>query len=372
VRNVNEKRRRDLLAIIENNDLRAMIVASHDYRGHKGTLRYASGYNLPHRYGYALLTADGRLELVLGAGLRWAGVSHQADDVRYGPRLGHALADALEEAGVSHGRIGVVGLSEIMPTGDYLDLIARVPSLELVDVTSKFETLRSRKDQEDLMGVMEANHLAERGYHSVLGTVRGGISEQQVSARALETMVSQGGVDTILLVWSGNDGYCKPEYRVPDGRTLKEGDVWVYSIEVTGPRGYWVELARVMSIGRSPSPTVRQMHQAILRAMEAGARAMRPGAKGRDVQQAVEDAASQYGYKAGHLTGHGIGIDVIEPPLIARKSEWTLEEGMVLSMHPHVVDPTERWGLYMSDTWLVTPSGGEPLSDLSRDIWVIE
>ena len=70
------------------------------------------------------------------------------------------------------------------------------------------------------------------------------------------------------------------------------------------------------------------------------------------------------GYTLGHVTGHSIGMTMIEWPKIGEGDETELEANMVFSMHPHAIADDGRSCLYMQDTWLVTADGGVPLSDL--------
>ena len=76
------------------------------------------------------------------------------------------------------------------------------------------------------------------------------------------------------------------------------------------------------------------------------------------------------GYHLGHVTGHSIGMTMIEFPKVGEGVEIELQENMVLSMHPHAIAENGEDCLYMQDTWLVTPSGGVPLADLAMEIWV--
>ena len=90
----------------------------------------------------------------------------------------------------------------------------------------------------------------------------------------------------------------------------------------------------------------------------------KPGIKVTDVQAEMEKIALRNGYKCGHLTGHGIGQDVIERPLIASQTKTNfigvevpsehdedllyLKEGMVISFHPQMVDPNiDSFGIYV-------------------------
>ena len=95
---------------------------------------------------------------------------------------------------------------------------------------------------------------------------------------------------------------------------------------------------------------------------------MRAGASCHDVHVAVSKGFSDRGYHLGHVTGHSIGMTMIEFPKVGEGVETELRENMVLSMHPHAIAANGEDCLYMQDTWLVTAEGGVPLADLPMEI----
>jgi Xaa-Pro aminopeptidase len=94
----------------------------------------------------------------------------------------------------------------------------------------------------------------------------------------------------------------------------------------------------------------------------AAAAALRPGATAHDVHRAVARGFTERGFLLGHVTGHSIGMTMIEFPKIGEGDETELAAGMVFSMHPHAIAQDGRACLYMQDTWLVTDDGGAPLA----------
>jgi Xaa-Pro aminopeptidase len=92
--------------------------------------------------------------------------------------------------------------------------------------------------------------------------------------------------------------------------------------------------------------------------------ALRAGATARDAHRAVAKGFLDRSFHLGHVTGHSIGMTMIEWPKIGEHDETVLEAGTVLSMHPHAIAADGRACLYMQDTWLVTAEGGVPLADL--------
>src|SRR5437867_6874527 len=102
---------------------------------------------------------------------------------------------------------------------------------------------------------------------------------------------------------------------------------------------------------------------------EAAQSALRPGATAHDAHRAVSKGFLERAYQLGHVTGHSIGMTMIEHPKIGEGVETELAENMVFSLHPHAISADGRECLYMQDTWLVTAGGGEPLAGLPMRIF---
>jgi Xaa-Pro aminopeptidase len=69
------------------------------------------------------------------------------------------------------------------------------------------------------------------------------------------------------------------------------------------------------------------------------------------------------------VTGHSIGMTMIEFPKIGEGVETELAANMVFSLHPHAISADGHACLYMQDTWLVTENGGKPLAGLPMRIF---
>ena len=91
--------------------------------------------------------------------------------------------------------------------------------------------------------------------------------------------------------------------------------------------------------------TKRQM-EAYTEYYEAAKAAMRAGATCHDVHRAVSKGFPDRGYHLGHVTGHSIGMTMIEFPKVGEGVETELAENMVLSMHPHAIADERRLPLH--------------------------
>ena len=126
------------------------------------------------------------------------------------------------------------------------------------------------------------------------------------------------------------------------------------SLEVAGPGGHWVEVSRAIKAGGEPNDG-DPAHGGGLRGLLRGDQgAMRAGVTAHELHRAVSKGFTDRGYKLGHVTGHSIGMTMIEFPKVGEGVETLLEQNMVLSVHPHVISEDGLSCLYMQETWLVT------------------
>jgi hypothetical protein len=189
-------------------------------------------------------------------------------------------------------------------------------------------------------------------------------------AAAEEWFVAEGcGRLTMNMVLTGTDSYARPEFKIAR-REEKLPRFVLPSLEVAGPGMHWVEVSRAIAARDAAlSEDTQRMVEAYEEYVDAARRSMRPGASCHDVHRAVSAGFSERGYHLGHVTGHSIGMTMIEFPKIGEGVETELRKGMVLSMHPHAIAANGEDCLYMQETWLVTAEGGEPLSTLPMQVF---
>jgi Xaa-Pro dipeptidase len=334
--------------------LDALVVAGSEYTGFEGAVRYLSGFQIVHRYAYVLLPREGDPTIVFPAEARYVGVHSQCwiDDQVFADHPGAWLAERL--AGK---RVGVFGLDYVMPARDLPVLQEKV---DVVPFDVEFDLARAVKSDAELESVRDSVRINTEGFHAFREAYGPGKSAAEVLAPAEELFVEQGcGRLTMNMVLVG------PEFAVATDDIVLD-EFCVPSLEIAGPGGHWVEISRALG---TPSAEVARMYEAYQEYFEAAKEAMRPGASAHDVHRAVSKGFTDRGYHLGHVTGHSIGMTMIEHPKIGEGVETELAENMVFSMHPHAISEDGRECLYMQDTWLVTADRGEPLTDLPMEIF---
>lgn len=338
----------------------------------KGWLSYLFGYTLEHRYGYGVLSVEGEEDtMVFPEGMTWALEGIDPSLYRCPPyHSEQPLASVLVELFADWGlgaapKIGVVGLDEMLPVADYRWLREALPGAELVEAAHEMEDVRIVKSADERAAAADSNRIAEAGYATLLECVRPGAAVREIGAELYRTVFREGAVDHVMLALAGSGGRSGPNLVAPTGsdRVLAAGDVFTFSMELTGQGGYWVEHARMFALGPLDPGFERQVEVAIA-ALARFEEAAKAGATGGDVYRAVDELISAAGFHQGHTPGHSIGQDVLEMPRIAPYEEARLVAGSLVAFHPHVLDAGETTGAYLANVFAIGAAGAEPLSTI--------
>ncbi|HWJ33116.1 MAG TPA: M24 family metallopeptidase [Gaiellaceae bacterium] len=346
-----ERRYSAVRGAMDDAGLDAVVVCGSEYTGFEGAVTYLSGFVIVHRYAYVLLPREGEPSIVFPAEARYVGEHGTSwiQDQVFVDRPGEWLADRLRGD-----RIGVYGLEYVLTVRDFEALPAAVP----FDV--QFDLARAVKSDEELESVRDSVRINTEGFHLFAQAYAPGKSAADVLAPAEEHFVAEGcGRLTMNMVLVG------AEFAIARKET-KLGEFCIPSLEIAGPGGHWVEVSRALGTANAE---VGRMLEAYEEYFEAAKTALRPGATAHDAHRAVSKGFTDRGYHLGHVTGHSIGMTMIEHPKIGEGIETELKENMVFSMHPHVIAENGTDCLYMQDTWLVTAAGGEPLAGLPMKLY---
>jgi len=340
----------------------ALIVCGNQYAGFEGAIRYTSGFEIVHRYVYVLLPLSGEPTLVFPREARWIG-DKKAPWVRdqvWAEIPGKWLREKIEEK--KWKRVAVYGLDFIMAVRDFREL--QQGSFELVPFDFQFDMARAVKSEEELAGFRDSMDIILDGFHALLKSYKPGKTEAEIMAPAVERFFARGaGPRMMNIVLSGTGGEAEAHFKVPSLRKVAADDLLLYSLEITGAAGYWVEFSRALIQGQ-PSPRTRAMSDVYPEAMEAARRRMHEGAIACEVHKAAADVFKHAGFGLGHLTGHSIGMTMIEYPAIGANTQIELKENMVFSFHPQVVDLDGQVCLYTQDTFRVGKKEGECLASV--------
>jgi len=356
------RRYKNVRSRMQKAGLDALLVCGNQYAGFEGAVLYMSGFEIVHRYVYVLFPLEGEPTLVFPREARWIGdkVKPWVKDHVWPEVPGQWIRDiALER---KWKRLGVYGINFVMAVRDYRELSNA--SLDLVPFDTEFDMARAVKSEEELAEVRDAMDIILDGFWALVSAYSPGKTEAEIMAPAVERFFARGaGPRMMNILLSGTQGEAEAFFKVPSHRVVEANDLLLYSLEVTGAGGYWVEFSRPLLKGK-PSATTQRMADAYPAALEAARKLMRTGELASNVHRAVSDTFTKHGFSLGHLSGHSIGTTMLEYPAIGAKSEVPLEENMIFSLHPQVVDRDGKVCLYTQDTYRIGSNEGECLADV--------
>jgi len=230
--------------------------------------------------------------------------------------------------------------------------------------------LRMRKGPEELELLEHAAAIADKAFNWVCGQPIEGLTELELAA-ALEAEMRRYGSEGLAfetVVASGPNG-ALPHHRA-GSRRIRRGDLVIldYGCRVGG---YHSDITRTVACG-PPSQEAQEIYEVVRQAQEKAFQIVRPGVPAQEVDRAARSMIAEAGYgdRFIHRTGHGIGLEVHEPPYIAEGNDMPLEEGMTFSIEPGIY-LSGQFGVRIEDIIVVTPEGGKRLNHSDRELRVL-
>ncbi len=196
-----------------------------------------------------------------------------------------------------------------------------------------------------------------------------GLSEEELFFEAEKIFKNKGKLGLSFSPIVGiNENAAKP-HALPSKKKLKYGDLLLLDAGVLYKR-YCSDRTRTAEVGadfnyankeQKFSNKLRQkVYDTVLKAQEASIKAVKPGVKANEIDKAGRDIIEKAGYGKYfiHSTGHGVGVDIHELPVIGRRSESIIEENMVFSVEPGIYLPGE-FGVRIEDVVVCRSHGAE-------------
>ena len=320
-------------------------------------VRYLSGFTSP---------ADGKLLVRPGGATLYTDARYT---VQAGEESAHEPFIARPPATVEHAASAVAGL-RVGFEADHLTVselevlkqhwqAGEQPST-LISTQGLVETARQVKTAAEIAQIRAAQDIADAAFAAVRPGIVAGVREDVIAAR-LEAFMRERGAGSAfdITVASG------PRGAMPHGTASARiiGQDELVTVDFGAKLGgYHSDMTRTVAVG-NPSEELRRLYRAVLEAEEAAVRAIRPGARGSDLDTLARDILISHGLGEyfAHSLGHGVGLAVHEGPSLRGTSQDVLEPGMVVTAEPGVYLPGVG-GVRIEDLVLVTDTGHEVLS----------
>jgi len=221
------------------------------------------------------------------------------------------------------------------------------------------------KDASEIALMRRAGEIAGIGMKTAAKTLRPGITENEVAAEVEYAMRKAGGhgVATPVFVNSGmRSGWL---HGTASDKVLENGDLVVLDL-VPRYKGYCANLCRTFVIG-TPSAKQVEMFTTYKSAQAAARKALKPGAKIREVDAVAKKVFTENGYGEFYVAGisHSIGLSFEETPaptIHPGDSGIQIREGMTVTVGHPVLSVPGTGGVRLEDTFHIREGVANPLT----------
>lgn len=273
------------------------------------------------------------------------------------------VVTALKDAGAV--RVGTV-CPAALPHGL---MRALETAFEPVDVTDALDRVKAVKSAEEIALIRQVAALQDKVFEEVCDFIRPGLTDRDVAAHAEAVGRRLGSDQGIYLGLSAPLGQPSRFMNRPfQTREIQSGDHMSLLIEINGPGGFYLEIARTMVLGKADDHLL-QAFQNVKDAQDHTLSLMKPGAAPAAIAAAHDAWMEARGLPPEiRLYAHGQGCEMVERPLIRSDETLPLAENMCLAVHPGYDDG--RVFAVICDNYLVTSDGvGDCLHKTDKKIF---
>jgi len=353
-------------------NIEALVVqGSNGYAGTAGYYRWLTGMPSVNSYPHtailprdALMTLlqqgdrggekilDGTVPEFRGVGRRLSTPSFPAIEYCSGY---DAEIVAAEITGNRYRNVGLVG-AFAMYHGFASRLRELLSGVTLVDATQAVDDMKAIKSEEDIAYIRRTAAMQDEVMSKVGRHVRPGMRDFEVTAYGQYLGQLGGSEAGYFLANSAPPG--KPtmlRHRPYQGRVIRDGDVFMYQAENTGPGGFFVHLGRIFVLGKAPQALV-DAFGAMLEAQRYTVGLLEPGASCRDIFAQYNGYMRARGLpEERRVYCHGQGYEVVERPLIRDDESMTIAANMNIGIHPSLSN--DRMFVTVCDNFLTHADG---------------
>ena len=338
-------------------------------------LQYLVGYKslLTERLTLFLLPQDGRPTIVMPQ-FESVKLEQEGHDVFYNVKAwtetDNPITVVKETVGSSHGAIGI---AEQLWSVFLLRIQEALPaSTRYLSASEVLEPLRLRKDDAEIASLREMGRRMDRVFEETCKLKFAGRTEREVDEDLGKIVRAQGlNPERGGGIASGPNS-ASPHHHSVD-REIQVGDgIWIELGHGGNYNGYIADKTRVVHVGQ-PSDEFIRVYNVVKEAQETAFRSIRPGMECQEVDRIARGVITEAGYGEYfiHRVGHGLGLDVHEPPYMVEGNTQKIEPGMVFSVEPGIYLPG-KFGIRIEDIVVATEDGAESFYASTHDCVIVE
>lgn len=251
-----------------------------------------------------------------------------------------------------------------------------LPDAVWLSATKLLHPMRVLKSEADIDLMKEAGRITEAAFAETLTSLRHGMTELEIVEEVNFQLRKHGSLGQSFTTSLYNSG---PNHPLLWGARMES---WQRRLEPPVSilfdfggiyQGWCYDFGRTVFFGE-PNEEARRVHRLIMDSQAAGIAALKAGEAtttdtDRAARQVIEEAG--YGETFRHRLGHAIGMDVHEPPFLTEGDETPLQEGMLFTIEPSIMQ-FDDYSARVEDVVVARPDGGEKLTHGWQDLIVVD
>ncbi|WP_320939527.1 Xaa-Pro peptidase family protein [Lysinibacillus capsici] len=241
---------------------------------------------------------------------------------------------------------------------------------DLVPISGLIEKIRLIKTEQEINIIKAACEIADHAFTHILGFIKPGKTELEVSNELEFFMRKQGATQSSFDTIVASGLRSALPHGVATNKVIEKGDFVTLDFGALY-NGYISDITRTVAVGK-PSEKLVDMYNTVLASQLLALEKVGPGLTGIQADAIARDYLKEKGYGEafGHSLGHGIGLEVHEGPGLSMRSDTVLEPGMAVTIEPGVYLPGIG-GVRIEDDILITETGNELLTHSSKELIIL-
>ena len=244
----------------------------------------------------------------------------------------------------------------------------------LIHNTEPFYQARKVKDGKEIETIAKASSILDKLFAMCEMEIKPNVTEKELQAKLLYSAMNMGAYPpsyrftvSPLIVASGTNSSLP--HAEPTDRKIRKGDLVTVDLTLRY-KGYIADATRTFAVGTIDSEK-KKVYQVVKEAQEHGLDAVKAGAECGTVDNACRSFIRKEGYGRYfiHSTGHGIGLEVHEPPWIRAKNNEVLQKNMAVTVEPGIYLPN-KFGVRIEDS-VIVGSKVRILNKYTKDLIII-
>lgn len=249
----------------------------------------------------------------------------------------------------------------------YKEYIRKYKINNFVETEYIIEKQRMIKDEDELSNLVKACNITDECFKYILNYIKPGMTEKQI-AKEIEEYYQErtDGISFDTIVASGENS-SKP-HAVPTDRKIQDNDIITIDMGCK-VNGYCSDMTRTFFVGE-PNDEMKKVYDLVLKNQKFVLEQYKDGANTRQLTKMVENDFKLNGHDLIHSLGHGVGLEIHEPPYISNRNDTFLKENMVVTDEPGIYIPG-KFGIRIEDTVQITKFGCISLTNSEKNYIII-